>query len=418
MSDKGKSVGVYTIEDRIGEGGMGEVWLSRHPTLERLTVLKKLRKDLAGMPEIAERFAREARAAAAVHHPNVVMVYDAFTHRNDLYIALEYVDGVDLRTALQRGGRLPVRIAAGIALELARGLEAIHARGMVHRDLKPANALLGRGGEAKIVDFGIALESSAPALTRVGVVLGTPEYMAPEQLQGDRVDARADVFALSCILYEMLTGWTPYPEGGEEDSDTRLTRMRKERYEPVRKRRRDVPRRLARLIRDGLRSKSSQRIASSTAFRDRLEHHLGHPTSESLRAELAAHLWGQNVFERRESETVLRVAAPVSNPRRKLRRRLVWIGAGLTAAGIAAAAAAATGWISIHPTWLAPRAAEAPAGDSAKPKRESSPPPPAAPTKPKESLPPPPAPPAKPKRDAVPPRRAAPNKSPRPSAGR
>ena len=352
MSDKGKSVGAYTVESRIGEGGMGEVWLSRHPTLERLTVLKKLRKDLAGMSEIAERFAREARAAAAVHHPNVVMVYDAFTWRSDLYIALEYVDGVDLRTALQRGGRLPVRIAAGIALELARGLEAIHARGMVHRDLKPANALLGRAGEVKIADFGIALESSGPALTRAGVVLGTPEYMAPEQLQGDRVDARADVFALSCILYELLTGWTPYPEGGDEDSDTRLTRMRKERYEAVRRRRRDVPRALARLIRDGLRSRSAQRIASSTLLRERLERQLDHPTSDALRAELSAYLWEQNVFERRDNETVLRVVTPLPKRRSKLRRRAAWIAAGLSAAGIAAAAAAATGWISFQRAWM------------------------------------------------------------------
>jgi serine/threonine-protein kinase len=352
MSDKGKTVGTYVVESRLGEGGMGEVWLARHPTLERLTVLKKLRKDLAGMGEIAERFAREARSAASVHHPNVVMVHDAFTWRNDLYIALEYIDGLDLRTALQRGGRMPVRIATGIALEIARGLEAIHARGMVHRDLKPANALLSRTGEVKIADFGIALESNGPALTRAGVVLGTPEYMAPEQLQGDRVDARADVFALSCLFYEMLTGWTPYPEGGEEDSDSRLARMRKERYEPARKRRREIPRSLARLIRDGLRARPAQRVASSTRFRERLERYLGHPSPDALRSELAAHLWEHNVFERRENETVLRVPGPVPKRRSKLRRWGAWAAVGLTAAGMATAAAAATGWISFTRTWM------------------------------------------------------------------
>jgi eukaryotic-like serine/threonine-protein kinase len=351
MSDKVKSVGPYTVESQIGEGGMGEVWLARHPTLERLTVLKKLRRELSALPEISERFAREARAAAGIHHPNVVVVYDAFTWRSDLYIALEYVDGVDLRGALQRGGRLPVRIAVGVALELARGLEAIHARGMVHRDLKPANALLGRAGEVKIADFGIALESNAPALTKSGVVLGTPEYMAPEQLQGERVDARADVFALCCLLYEMLTGWTPYPEPRDEDTETRLTRMRKERYEPLRRRRSDVPRALARLVREGLRTKASSRISSAAALRLRLERFLGAPTSDTLRAELASHLWEHNVFERRDNETVLRIAAPIA-PRSRRWRSAGWAVAGITAAAlVGAAAAASAGWISFEP-WI------------------------------------------------------------------
>jgi hypothetical protein len=120
----------------------------------------------------------------------------------------------------------------------------------------------------------------------------------------------------------------------------------------VRKRRSEVPRGLARLVRDGLRSKSSQRIASSSAFRERLDRQLDHPTSETLRSELAAYLWEQNVFERRDNETVLRVAAALPQRRSKLRRRLAWAAAGLTAAGIATAAAAATGWISFHPAWM------------------------------------------------------------------
>src|SRR5262245_26428408 len=153
---------------------MGQVLLGRQLSLDRPAVLKKLRREVAALPEGVERFQREARAAAALHHPNVVSVYDCFSFRGDPYIAQEYVDGLDLRGVLAHCGRLPARIAGLIALELARGLEAIHARGTVHRDLKPGNVLVSRRGEVKIADFGIALDPTTPSLTRTGVVLGTP----------------------------------------------------------------------------------------------------------------------------------------------------------------------------------------------------------------------------------------------------
>jgi len=339
--DKGKSVGTYTLECRLGEGGMGELWLAQHPTLERPTVLKKLRRELAALPDLSERFEREARAAASVHHPNVVMVYDAFQWRSELYIAQEYVDGVNLRAALERCDRLPPRIAAAVALEVTRGLEAVHAKGMVHRDLKPANVMLGRGGEVKIVDFGIALESSAPSLTRAGVVLGTPEYMAPEQLLGDRVDARADLFALGSMLYETLRGAPPYPSPTSEESEQRLTRMRRERYLPLRKQRRDIPRVLARATRDCLRPKAAQRPASASELRARLERAVTNASAEAIRAELAAWLWERDIFERRANETVVRVAVPMAVNAPSVRRSF-WVAAAVTAACLAAGVAAAS----------------------------------------------------------------------------
>jgi serine/threonine-protein kinase len=156
-----RRIGSYDVERELGHGGMGVVYLARQPALDRRVVLKTLRRDLVSEPSIEERFEREAQAAAGVHHQNVVAVYDCFAWRGERFIAQEYVDGADLSSVLGQVRRIDSRVAALIALELVRGLEEIHACGIVHRDLKPSNILLGRGGEAKIADFGIAVSRRA-----------------------------------------------------------------------------------------------------------------------------------------------------------------------------------------------------------------------------------------------------------------
>jgi len=316
-SQDGRQIGHYTAFEELGRGGMGVVYLARQKGLERPAVLKKLRKDLAEHAELLRRFEREARAAADVHHHNVVAVYDQFQFRGDHYIAQEYVDGADLAKALDRTGRMPWRIGGLIALEASRGLEAIHGRGTVHRDLKPANLLLGRRGEVKIADFGIALESSGESLTRPGLLVGSPPYMPPEQLLGERVDARGDLFALGVILYEMLAGETPYPEPSDDAAETWLSRMQKERY-PRLRRRAPVPRSIDRLVRRCLRARPRQRIASVVEVRRALERALGRPSPEDTRAELAAWLWERGVFEARDNETVV-LLRPASGPRSRRR---------------------------------------------------------------------------------------------------
>jgi serine/threonine protein kinase len=335
MSSPGaRSVGAYTIERELGSGGMGQVLLGRQVSLDRPAVLKKLRRDLAAIPEGVERFQREARAAAALHHPNVVSVYDCFSFRGDPYIAQEYVDGLDLSSVLGKTLRLPARITGLIALEIARGLEAIHARGTVHRDLKPANVLVSRRGEVKIADFGIALDPTGPALTRTGIVLGTPSYMSPEHLQGERLDARADLFALGVVIYEMLTGARPFepPTEGAPEGESLLARMRREDYEPLRRREPSVPRWLARLVRQLLRPRARQRIPSAAALRRELERQLRPPSAPELHAELAEWLWERGVFELREGETLIQIGSTQSAA-----RRVAWpvaIAASLVMAGV------------------------------------------------------------------------------------
>lgn len=334
-SNVGKTLGNFIVEREIGRGGMGVVLLARQQSLERLAVLKQVRRDLDEMPELQERFEREARAAASVHHQNVVAVYDLFRWRNSQYIAQEYVDGVDLSTALAQTGRLPWRIAALIALALARGLEEIHAHGTVHRDLKPANILLGRRGQVKIADFGLALDATGSSLTLPGAMIGSPPYMPPEQMLGNRVDARCDLFSLGVVLYEMLTGGLPYPEPRGEETDSLLGRMQRERYVRIGKRAPDAPRFLARLVRRCLRAKARQRLSSTTALRRTFEQRLASTSPADLQAELAKWLWEKQVFEKRSNETILLVPTPDAPAPESPRRWLLGaVACGITALGI------------------------------------------------------------------------------------
>jgi len=298
-----KTIGSYEVRRELGQGGMGVVYLARQPALAREVVVKTLRRGLAADTSNEERFRREAQAAAGIHHQNVVAVHDCFAWRGEHFIVQEYVAGEDLAKVLQVVRRLDPRIAGLVALELARGLEEIHARDVVHRDLKPGNVLLGRGGEAKIADFGIALESRNTALTQVGLAVGTPAYMSPEQHRGERADQRSDVFSFGVLLYEMLTGELPFPESDDENEPTLARRMEAGRYPRPRKLAPEIPRSLARLIRACLRPKPKRRLQSAAALRGALERLLGHLSPAQCRAEIAAWLWQRRVFQADENET-------------------------------------------------------------------------------------------------------------------
>ncbi len=206
----GSHVGAYRIIEEIGRGGMGVMYLAEDTRLGRRVALKALPAMAGASPDLRERLRREARAAATVSHPAVATVYALEEMDDQVFIASEYVAGGTLRTLIDRGA-LDAPRAGVIAFEVARALCAAHDAGVVHRDLKPENVLLSSDGRIKVVDFGIALlEGPATTrLTRAGALLGTPAYMAPEQLLGGTVDSRADLYSFGVVLREMLTGHHP-----------------------------------------------------------------------------------------------------------------------------------------------------------------------------------------------------------------
>jgi Tol biopolymer transport system component len=207
----GTRVGRYEIRECIGSGGMGEVYRAHDGGLGREVAVKVLPRGLASDTDRLRRFEQEARAAGRLNHPHVMAVHDVGAHEGAPYLVLELLEGATLRAKLAAGPLPPAR-AAEIGAQAARGLAAAHARGIVHRDLKPENLFLTRDGHVKILDFGLAAtrwpESGRPAenATAPGLLLGTPGYMAPEQVRGERADARADLFALGAVLFECLTG--------------------------------------------------------------------------------------------------------------------------------------------------------------------------------------------------------------------
>jgi hypothetical protein len=209
----GNFLGNYEILDKLGEGGMGEVWRARDRRLQRTVALKILPRDVAGDPGRRARFEQEARALGALNHPNIVAIYDLGEEDGRAYIVSELVEGETLRAILDRGP-LPVRQAIEIGTQMADGIAAAHALGIVHRDLKPANVMVTAAGQAKLLDFGLAKQntpaggdnSTTMALSMPGMVMGTIGYMSPEQVRGESADVRADIFSFGCVLYEMFTG--------------------------------------------------------------------------------------------------------------------------------------------------------------------------------------------------------------------
>jgi streptogramin lyase len=207
----------HRIEGMAGRGGMGVVYRARQLDLDRLVALKLIAPSLAEDQAFRDRFIAESRAAAAIDHPNVIPVYYAGETDRRLYIAMRFVEGEDLRTRVRREGRLDAPAAAHIVAQVAAALDAAHARGLVHRDVKPANVLLGDRDHVYLTDFGLTKRvNSITGATKAGGWVGTLGYVSPEQIRGERTDARSDVYALGSVLYHALTGSTPYQRDSDE----------------------------------------------------------------------------------------------------------------------------------------------------------------------------------------------------------
>jgi serine/threonine protein kinase len=202
--------GRYRLESKLGSGGMSTVYLALDEVLDRPVAVKLLHREISEEADQLERFRREARAAARLSHPNLVGVIDAGEDDGRPYIVFEYIEGQTLKRCIQEKGGLPVDEAVAYAIEIGRGLTAAHARKLVHRDVKPQNVLIDPDGRAKVTDFGIARSLEQKGMTATGRVLGTTDYVSPEQAMGEDVDERSDVYSLGVVLYEMLTGDVPF----------------------------------------------------------------------------------------------------------------------------------------------------------------------------------------------------------------
>jgi serine/threonine-protein kinase len=263
----------YEILETLGHGGMSDAYKAREIDSGRLVVLKVPYLSLIGDPATYSRYERELEIGKRLHHPNIQHLLDAGRLDDGVapYLVLEFVDGTLLREYLRQNAPLPVEEAIHIAVQLADALEYCHQNGVVHRDLKPENILMEADATVKLVDFGIALLQGARRLTfrRLSTEVGTPDYMAPEQVEGDRGDARTDIYALGIMLYEMLTGEVPY----QGDNSLAVMSQRVTTDVPLLRRRRpDVPPALEAIVWRAVRRVPAERYASMAEFREDLLH--------------------------------------------------------------------------------------------------------------------------------------------------
>jgi len=325
--------GRYEIEELVGTGGMSSVYRARDSVLERRVALKILHEHFSADPEYVERFRREARAIARLNHPNIVTVIDRGEFGNRQFIVFEHIPGENLKEVVEREGQLPVAQALALTHQIARGLAFAHQHGVVHRDVKPQNVLLDESGTAKVTDFGIARSlDPGEELTQTGTLLGTSDYIAPEQASGEPIDARSDQYSLGVLLYELLTGEVPYP------ADSFMAVAMRHLRDPVpsvRERRRDVPDRVDKIVARAMAKRPADRFPSTEAMMGAIEDALADTGEGAGRNEATG------VHSRVERPSPSRSAARPGPRRRQRRRRfaplllaLLVVGAGAIALGL------------------------------------------------------------------------------------
>ena len=228
---EGQTLGKYRVLEALGRGGMAQVYRGYHPQLDRYVAIKVLRTDLVEQENFLERFRREAHAVSGLRHPNIVQVFDFDVQDDFYYMVMELLEGDTLRARLNeyrvRSERMPLDEVTGILIDVLKGLEHAHSEGIIHRDLKPANIMLTKKDQAVLTDFGIAQMLGSTKVTATGAMMGTLNYMAPEQGLEGRCDVRSDVYSLGIVMYEMLTGFTPF------DADTPLAILMKHLNDPL-----------------------------------------------------------------------------------------------------------------------------------------------------------------------------------------
>jgi len=264
----GQTVSHYRISEKLGAGGMGVVYKAEDTRLQRFVALKFLPEKMAQDQQALDRFRREARAASALNHPGICTIYDIGEQDNRGFIAMEFIDGETLRSHI-RDKPLPVEEILKLGIQIAEALDAAHAEGIIHRDIKPANIFVTKRGQAKVLDFGLAKlipkgvaqtgsdsDEENESTSIVGFISGTPSYMSPEQVRGDNVDARTDIFSLGLLLYEMATGRRAFSGGtGGVIIESILTKS----PEPARELNSEIPPRLEEIINQAIQKNIEKR---------------------------------------------------------------------------------------------------------------------------------------------------------------
>jgi len=298
-------IGNCRIVDEVASGGMAVVYRAVQDHLGRTVAIKALKSSAAVEEHIATRFEREARSLANLQHENIIHIYDFHKERGSLFIVMEFVQGIDLYDLLDTCGRLPYDVAAVIAMQVGRALDYIHYRGIVHRDIKPANVMISRQGGVKLMDFGIARDQNFDDLTEAGTGIGTPAYMSPEQILGDKLDARSDIFSLGIVLYQMLTGRKPFVE---DEQRSVMHKIRLEKHIRCRKLNPEIPRELERIIDKCLQKQPRDRWRSAQQLVMALERFLAKHVEMNYHARLVLFLRNQNVITQLEADEYLNPA--------------------------------------------------------------------------------------------------------------
>jgi serine/threonine-protein kinase len=299
-------IGNCRIVEEIASGGMAVVYRAVQDPLGRTVAIKALKTSAAAEENVITRFEREAKSLANLQHENIIHVYDYHQERGAMFIVMEYVQGIDLYDLLEKCGRLPYDVAAIIAMQVARALDYVHFRGIVHRDIKPANIMIARTGGVKVMDFGIARDTNFADLTEAGTGIGTPAYMSPEQVLGDKLDARSDIFSLGVVLYQMLTGKKPFVE---DEKKSAMHKIRLEKHESARSVNPEIPRELTNIIDKCLEKQPRDRWRSAQHMVMALERFLAKHVEMNHHARLVLFLKAQGVITELEAEEYLNPAA-------------------------------------------------------------------------------------------------------------
>ncbi len=302
-------IGNCRILGEIGSGGMAVVYKAVQEPLGRLVAIKALKPSIAVDSQFAKRFEREAHFMASLQHENILHVHDFLKDGQTMFIVMEYVQGIDLYDLLERTPRLPVEVASIIALQVARALDYAHFRGIIHRDIKPANVMISHQGEVKLMDFGIARDETLSDLTETGTGVGTPSYMSPEQILGDKLDFRSDIFSLGIVLYQMVTGRKPFVE---DDARTVMQKIRLDRYAAPRKLNGSVPRSLERILARCMEKLPVNRYPTTQALIDDIMEFLAARVPINYQARLVMYLRDVNVLSDAEADEILAAGAPRS----------------------------------------------------------------------------------------------------------